>query len=249
MELKPNLNTGIAFDNYDRYVETLTGKNTLHDTVGIAYQDIIEPNAENGASCSNVELEPSSEVDFTVPEKDQCEISSIGVQKSPGYKRRRLYKSSGLVLEPFRKMPRMLSYLLYSSNNPKRHTVPPSSQNARLKDMIWIMSIKFMPQTTPMRVGWNALKSKENGKRQNVWYLPQTNLSPTSYTVVAETLNRGIQIADESNRQSLCFTYDLAIARMAMKIQQEESPKYDRLFINVASFQKEMAFFTRLVHT
>ena len=63
MELKPNLNTGIAFDNYDRYVETLTGKNTLHDTVGIAYQDVIEPDAENEASCSNVELEPSSEVD------------------------------------------------------------------------------------------------------------------------------------------------------------------------------------------
>ena len=40
MKLTPNLKTGIAFDNYDRYVETLSGKNTLHDTVGIAYQDI-----------------------------------------------------------------------------------------------------------------------------------------------------------------------------------------------------------------
>ena len=28
---------GVAFDNYDRFVETKSGKNTLHDTVGIAY--------------------------------------------------------------------------------------------------------------------------------------------------------------------------------------------------------------------
>ena len=112
------------------------------------------------------------------------------------------------------------------------------------------VSLKFMPQTTPMWVGWNSLMSKENGKRQNVCYSPQINLSPTSYTVVAQTLNRGIQIADESNRQSLSATYDLAIARMAMKIQQEESPKYGRLFINFGSFHIEMAlFFTQLVHT
>ena len=99
MELKPNLITGIAFDNYDRYVVTLTGESTLHDTVSIAYQNVIEPDADR-ANCSNVELEPSSEVGFIVSEKYQCEISSIAARKSLGYKRRRLYESSGLVLEP-----------------------------------------------------------------------------------------------------------------------------------------------------
>ena len=63
--------------------------------------------------------------------------------------------------------------------------------------------------------------------------------------MVAEALNRGIQIANELNRQSLCVTYDLAIARMAMKIQQEESPKYDRLFINFGSFHIEMATYRK----
>lgn len=29
--------TNIAYDNYDRFVETLCGKDTLHDTVGIIY--------------------------------------------------------------------------------------------------------------------------------------------------------------------------------------------------------------------
>ncbi|GFW65257.1 hypothetical protein TNCV_395231 [Trichonephila clavipes] len=36
----PSLSTGISFDNFDRYVDTLTGKDTLHDTVGIIYQNV-----------------------------------------------------------------------------------------------------------------------------------------------------------------------------------------------------------------
>ena len=34
----PEFNTRIACDNFDRFAETKSGKNTLHDTVGIAYQ-------------------------------------------------------------------------------------------------------------------------------------------------------------------------------------------------------------------
>ncbi|GFS81882.1 hypothetical protein TNCV_1544991 [Trichonephila clavipes] len=43
---------GIAFDNFDRHVDTLTEKDTLHDTVGIIYQNVsddydIELNSSN----------------------------------------------------------------------------------------------------------------------------------------------------------------------------------------------------------
>lgn len=38
--LADDLHTGVAFDNYDRFVDTATGKDTLHDTVGVIYQDI-----------------------------------------------------------------------------------------------------------------------------------------------------------------------------------------------------------------
>ncbi|GFY18256.1 hypothetical protein TNCV_2046621 [Trichonephila clavipes] len=36
----PSLSTGVAFDNIDRYVDTLTEKDTLHDTVEIIYQNL-----------------------------------------------------------------------------------------------------------------------------------------------------------------------------------------------------------------
>ena len=32
---------GLAFDNYDRLTETLTEKDILHETVGIAYQTVL----------------------------------------------------------------------------------------------------------------------------------------------------------------------------------------------------------------
>ena len=38
MSNKKELGTGVAWDNYNRYVSTCTGKDTLHDTVAIAYQ-------------------------------------------------------------------------------------------------------------------------------------------------------------------------------------------------------------------
>ena len=33
---------GTAWDNFDRFAEILNGKNTLHDTVGIAFQRRLE---------------------------------------------------------------------------------------------------------------------------------------------------------------------------------------------------------------
>lgn len=41
-DLSPHSYTHVAFDNYDQYVETSSGKDTLHDTVGIAYQNCVE---------------------------------------------------------------------------------------------------------------------------------------------------------------------------------------------------------------
>ena len=39
MSLNPANSIRVAFDNFDRYVETVTGNDTLHDTVDIAYEN------------------------------------------------------------------------------------------------------------------------------------------------------------------------------------------------------------------
>ncbi|GFV68876.1 uncharacterized protein TNCV_1985401 [Trichonephila clavipes] len=56
----------IAFDNFDRYVDTLTGKDTLHDTVGIIYQNVsddydIELNSSSISGNLDIPLPPAKE--------------------------------------------------------------------------------------------------------------------------------------------------------------------------------------------
>ena len=38
MSLNASTVTGVAWDNFDRFLETKSGKGTLHDSVGVAYQ-------------------------------------------------------------------------------------------------------------------------------------------------------------------------------------------------------------------
>lgn len=49
--------TGVAYDNVDSFVQTRTGKDTLHDTVGIIYQDI--QNEEERRIYANADIEIS----------------------------------------------------------------------------------------------------------------------------------------------------------------------------------------------
>ena len=60
MKTTPEFNTGIAWDNFDRFVETKSGKDTLHDTVGIAYQmrdvpmtNLTAMHSEKSANCTD----------------------------------------------------------------------------------------------------------------------------------------------------------------------------------------------------
>ncbi|GFS91782.1 hypothetical protein TNCV_2531141 [Trichonephila clavipes] len=64
----PSLSTGLAFDNFDRYVDTLyiTGKDTLHATVEIIYQNVsddydIELNSSSISGNLDIPLPPAKE--------------------------------------------------------------------------------------------------------------------------------------------------------------------------------------------
>ena len=57
MSLNASTATGVAWGNFDRFVETKSGEDTLRDTVGIAYQvldnsqpNILEKNQESSES-------------------------------------------------------------------------------------------------------------------------------------------------------------------------------------------------------
>ena len=54
-------------------------------------------------------------------------------------------------------------------------------------------------KTTPMQVGWNAIRDNKQVTQKKIWYLQQVNESPTSYSVVSETMRRSSEIAKECN--------------------------------------------------
>ena len=97
-----------------------------------------------------------------------------------------------------------------------------------------------------MWVGWNSQIKCNNDTCQKIWYLPQIDMSPTSSTVVVQTMKVAQSIAQEMGKSEISVTYDLAIAKLAMQIQAEESPRFDNIFVFLGQFHTEMAFFNAL---
>ena len=208
MQLNPSLCTGIAFDNFDRFVETLSGKDTLHDTVGITYQHI--------SSVEERQLD-----DAPVPSEDSpgsCEAMQ------PQNRRRRTFEPVGLDIEPYYKKPKIVSRDLLLLEDSRRHAVPETYHQEKVSDLVWMMQFSFLPQSTPMWVGWNAQQRHDCQPTERIWYLPPINQSPTSTAVVKETMKRAQQLAKECRKSEIAVTYDLAIAKMALEIQVAETP-------------------------
>lgn len=101
MKHDPSLGTGVAWDNFDRYVETSSGKGTLHDTVGIADQ-LVRTSPFSDQTCSSLLVNgASSEVDDS-PSADTFSSSFFAKRR-----RRRSYESQFSHLEPYTKKRRI----------------------------------------------------------------------------------------------------------------------------------------------
>ena len=86
----PFLHTGVGFDNFDLFVDTLTGKETLHDTVGIVYQDVPEITIQENLASSIVTSRPS-------------------FQLQPAKKRRRALEKEDFHIVPYHKSLKLKS--------------------------------------------------------------------------------------------------------------------------------------------
>jgi len=51
------------------------------------------------------------------------------------------------------------------------------------------------------------------------------------------------EVANECRERYALVHYDLAIAKPALQIQEQESPKYDNVFICFGAFHMQMAYF------
>lgn len=83
--------TSLAWDNYDENTETLSGSGTLHDTVGICYQNIIDETTEDPTTEAPPARDPIQETD------SKRKIS------------KRVFHLKESNLEPYRKKPKLPS--------------------------------------------------------------------------------------------------------------------------------------------
>lgn len=233
IQLLANLKTGVAFDNFE-FVDTINGKDTLHDTVGIVYQDVTA-------------VIPSTPPPPTIAQTSNNTNSKTPTALDPVTRRRRKFDVGGTDVEPYHKRPKMTTTMMVDNEDERRHSLPAKLNQVKSLDDIWMMSLALNNDSEiPMWVGWNAKRVHEQLPMQKIAYLPQINHSPTSLAVVAETLGMSEKIAHECAQKYISVTFNLAIAKMAYAIQEEESPRFDNIFIHLGGFHIELAFFKAL---
>lgn len=216
-----NLCTGVAFNNFDRFVDTTSGKDTLHDTVGIIFQNIdnsIEhENEDNSADISTADLSNSSK------------------------KRRRTFDAITHELQPYTKTPKLYKHL--QPSDASSNLLNSNSELLQQINFALMLSHYLQMPKTPMWVGFHSLLYKDTAPTQRLCYLTTINASPMNKSVVLETMKQSQQVARECGENYMQVTYDLAITKIALQIQCTEKPRYDNLFIHVGSFHIMISYF------
>ena len=91
----------------------------------------------------------------------------------------------------------------------------------RYPDFIWMVS-HILNLHTPMLLGWNSSHYVCNTSQTvKIFYLSPIDKSPTSYSVVLETIKSSQQLAVECKRTKINVKYDLNIAITALAIRQK----------------------------
>lgn len=215
-----NLVAGMAFDNYDRFVDTKTGKDTLHDTVGIMYQNI-------------------NPTDDGVEEEQEEDDTERSKQDRP---RRRSFEAIDFELPQYAKKLKKISNIQTESEEEEINIIVHKSLYDRI-DRVWMLSHALGLLNTPMWTGFNSKIVVDDTPQQLISYLTPINHSPTSNAVVLATMQQCMAALQELNQEYMQVTYDLAIAKIALQIQATESNTFQKLFIHLGAFHIMMSYF------
>lgn len=209
-----NRSTGMVFDNYDTFVETKNGKDTLHDTVGIIYQNIEEGEEEEEAEATATRRNKRRRRSF---ETIQYELPHCA---------KNLKKTTNIQSELEKETNIIVHKNLYD----------------RI-DNIWMLSHAFGLSNTPMWTGFNSQIMTDDSPRQLISYLTPINDSPTNNSVVLATMQQCMSVLQELNQEYMQVTYDLAIAKIALQLQTTEGNTFQKLFIHLGAFYIMMSYF------
>jgi len=197
-------------------VETLDGKNSLHITVGIAYQNQYVPDEHHAKIVAG-------------PSRETSTVSG---------RARRTFE--GIVKEcpVFRLNLRAVKFSLSAattSNDSDKFI------EANALDILWV--IKSVHETVPQFNGFYSLFVEDRLPMTVIACMDPINESPTLGKVVQATMERSLKVAEENGQMWHPVTYDLNIAMKAFASQALRAPKFDKLIILLGNFHVVLAFF------
>ena len=214
-----HLYTGVCFDNFDLFMDTLTGKDTLHDTVGMVYQFQVDENLRQAIATPHVGPASLRSTPATRPHQ-------------PLRKRRRALEAEELHIQPYHKSLKLVTQTLTNLNDEIREEIAPSYQNAKLFDFVWQLCVALKVPNTPMWTGFNSKIVENKNPLQVVRYLPLIEASPTIDAVVLLTMQMALKVAGEC--QHISYS-DSAICKKYFALQANESPKFDKIFVQLGN--------------
>lgn len=136
VQMMPNLLTSVAYDNFDLYVDTKSGSNTLHDTVGILTQNVRASDERNDDCESNTE--------YTRPPKMRRTFDAIAPE-IPDYNRN----------------PKVVEKLL-PADHPSRKIFVHNLDFIKRFDLLWVLFHYFEIKNTPMWTGFLCKTVKDD---------------------------------------------------------------------------------------
>ena len=96
-------------------------------------------------------------------------------------------------------------------------------------------------ENTPMWTGWNTERFTEKCPRQCAEYMQHISFLPTRTNVVKQTIIQSKRVSEECGSN-----FDLAIAKIAKEIQNEEPDEFKDLFIMSGAFHIERNIFSAI---
>ena len=152
-----------------------------------------------------------------------------------------LREAREMALPPCRKKTKM-SYFEFTKI---KMTKPESLQITKHLDFTWMISFNLL-ENTPLWIGWNTERFIAKCPRQRVEYMQHIPFLPNRTDVVKETTVQSKWVSEEYGSTFAAITYDLAIAKIAKKIQNEEPDKLKDLFIMFGAFRINESIFSAI---
>ena len=95
-----------------------------------------------------------------------------------------------------------------------------------------------------MWTGWNNKRFIEKCPSQRVEYTQCISFSPTRTDAIMKTIVQSKRVSEECGSTFAVITYDLAIAKTAKKVLNEEPDEFKDVFIMLGAFHIEGSIFS-----